>query len=143
MKQDNKQSSKLWVALPTAIIAGVANVMLFFLFMVLYGHVINPGHEESFYQQAANRLGPVASIIGGIPLMYMAGCWIGKRVGAELAVTAGILVWLIYLTIDLAIVAASGIEMTDLPMVVISFVTKLGGVYLGARHSVKANSDGP
>ena len=56
-------------------------MFLFFLFMVLYGHVINPGHEESFYQEAANRFGPYASILGGIPLMYLAGRWMRQRFG--------------------------------------------------------------
>lgn len=140
----NKDQSKfkLLLAFPTAILVGVLNVFLFFLFMVLYGYVINPGHDESFYQQAANSFGPVASIIGGIPLMYIAGRWIGKRVGPGLAVTAGLLVWLIYLSVDLAIIVASGVLLSVLPIVAVSFATKLGAVYLGARHSLKANSAG-
>lgn len=35
-------NTKLWLALPTAILVGILNVFLFFLFMVLYGHVIDP-----------------------------------------------------------------------------------------------------
>jgi hypothetical protein len=129
--------AKLWIALPTAIVVGILNVFLFFLFMVLYGHVIDPGHEEQFYQDAAGRFGPIASIIGGIPLMYLAGRWIGKRVGPQLAVKAALLVWLIYFTVDVAIVAASGFLIGLLLMVVISFATKLAAVYLGASHSQK------
>ena len=129
--------TKLWIALPTAIVVGILNVFLFFLFMVLYGHVIDPGHEDQFYQDAAGRFGPISSIICGIPLMYLAGRWIGKRVGAQLAIQAALLVWLIYFTVDVAIVAASGFLISLLPMVVISFATKLAAVYLGSRHSQK------
>ena len=126
--------------MPTAIVVGILNVFLFFLFMVLYGHVINPGHEEQFYQEAAGRFGPISSIICGIPLMYLAGRWIGKRVGPQLAIKAGLLVWLIYFTLDVAIVAASGVLMSVLPLVIVSFTTKLAAIYFGARHSAKAKT---
>ena len=130
--------AKLWIVLPTAVVVGILNVFLFFLFMVLYGHVIDPGHEEQFYQDAAGRFGPISSIICGIPLMYLAGRWIGKRVGPQLAIKAGLLVWLIYFTLDVAIVAASGVLISVLHLVIISFTTKLAAIYLGARHSAKS-----
>ncbi len=137
--QDQKVSKlKLLLALPTAIVVGLLNVFMFFLFMVLYGYVINPGHEESFYQQEASRFGPISSIIGGIPLMYLAGRWIGRTVGSQLAIVAAILVWAIYLLVDLAIVAASGVLIGILPLFIISFGTKLGAVLLGALHSRKS-----
>lgn len=130
-----ESNARLWIALPTAIVVGILNVFLFFLFMVLYGNVINPGHEEHFYQDAAGKFGPIASIIGGIPLMYLAGRWIGKRVGPKLAIKAALLVWLVYFIVDVAIVAASGFLVSLLPMVATSFVTKLIAVYLGGRSS--------
>ena len=135
---ENVTFSKLWITFPTAIVVGILNVFLFFLFMVLYGYVINPGHNDQFYQDAANRFGPIASIIGGIPLMYLAGRWIGKRVGPQLAINAALLVWLIYFAVDVAIVAASGFLISLLPLVAISFATKLIAVYLGGRSSQKA-----
>lgn len=136
MKMDQTSiRPRLWIALPTAIVVGILSVFLFFLFMVLYGHVIDPGHEELFYHEAANRFGPIASIIGGIPLMYLAGRWIGKRVGPQLAIKAALLVWLVYFLVDVTIVAASGILLSLLPMVGISFSTKLIAVYLGGRSS--------
>lgn len=39
------RKTKLLLALPTAIVVGILNVFCFFLFMVLYSYVINPGHE--------------------------------------------------------------------------------------------------
>ena len=129
--------ARLWIALPTAIVVGILNVFLFFLFMVLYSYVIDPGHNEQFYQEAAGRFGPVSSIICGIPLMYLAGRWIGKRVGAMFAIKAALLVWLIYFTLDVAIVGASGALMSVLHLVIVSFTTKLAAIYMGARHSAK------
>lgn len=132
--------SRLWLALPTAIVVGVLNVFLFFIFMVLYGNVINPGQEESFYQQAAGRFGPIASIIGGIPLMFLAGRWIGKRVGPQLAYTAAILVWVIYFVVDVSIVLASGILSSVFHLVTLSFVTKLIAVLVGAYSAKRSQT---
>lgn len=137
----NGSKAELWLALPTAIAVGLLNVFLFFLFMVLYGHVINPGHEDSFYQEAANRFGPISSIICGIPLMFLAGRWIGKRVGPQLAVWAALLVWLIYFIVDVSIVAAAGFftGLFQVVLVAVSFTTKLIAVYLGGRSSQKSS----
>lgn len=129
--------TRLWIALPTAIVVGILNVFLFFLFMVLYGHVIDTGHEEQYYQGAAERFGPIASIIGGIPLMYLAGRWIGKRVGPQLAIKAALLVWLVYFAVDVTIVGASGLLISLLPLIATSFATKLIAVYLGGRSSLQ------
>ncbi len=133
MGEENKRS-RLWVALPTAIIAGVANVTLFFLFMVLYGHVIKPGHEDSFYQEAANRFGPYASIIGGIPVFFVTGLVLRRFLGTR-ALKIGIAAWAIYFVLDVAIIvtAASDKFLSFLPLIVISFATKLVAIYFGAR----------
>ncbi len=122
------------MALPTAIIAGVANVTLFFLFMVLYGYVINPGHEDSFYQEAANRFGPYASIIGGIPVFFIAGLLLRQFLGTR-ALRIGIVAWGIYFVLDVAIILAAAADkfISFLPLIVVSFATKLAAIYLGAR----------
>lgn len=67
--------------------------------------------------------------------MYLAGRWIGKRVGPMRAVRAALLVWAIYFVVDLAIVAASGSLTAVLPLFAVSFATKLAAVYYGAHHS--------
>lgn len=138
MNSEIKQSSKLWVALPAAIVAGVVNVFLFFLFMVLYGNVINPGHEENFYQEAASRFGPYASIIGGIPVFFLTGILLRRFLGTR-ALKVAITAWAIYLAVDLAIIiaVAAGQMTSFLPHMIVSFATKLAAIYLGARVSEK------
>lgn len=132
---DTISKAKLLLALPVAIATGILNVLCFFVFMVIYSYAINPGHDPDFYSEAANRFGPYSSIICGMPLMYLAGRWVGKRVGPEVAVTAGLAVWVVYLFLDGAIVAASGMLMSILPLFIVSFTTKLAAVYLGARQA--------
>jgi len=130
----NKEGSKLWLALPTAIVAGIVNVFLFFLFMVLYGHVINPGQDDAFYQDAASRFGPYASIIGGIPVFFTAGRLLRRFVG-ERALKVAIAAWVIYVAVDFAIIVAVASEqiLGFLPLLATSFGTKLAAIYFGAK----------
>lgn len=129
-----KEGSKLWVALPTAIVSGIVNISLFFLFMVLYGHVINPGHDDAFYQDAAGRFGPYASIIGGIPVFFIAGRLLRRFLG-ERAIKVAIAAWVIYVAVDFAIIVAVASDqiVAFLPLLATSFGTKLAAIYFGAR----------
>lgn len=134
----SNNSSKLWLALPTAIIVGICNVFAFFLFMVLYGHLINPGQEDQVYQDAASRFGPYASIIAGIPIMYLAGRVLRRSLGPR-AVKIGIVAWCIYLAVDVAIVTAMGQILNFLPHIIVSFTTKLAAIYFGAKTTKESD----
>lgn len=132
MKGRPEDKNWLLYAVPAAFAAGVANVLLFFLFMVVYGHVIDPGHPESYYQEAAGRFGPYASIVGGIPIMYLVGVLFRRLLGGN-AVKAGIAAWAIYIAVDIALLVAVGKFTSFLPQISVSFATKLAAVYFGAR----------
>ena len=124
-----------WIAIPTAIVVGVLNVLLFVLFMVLYSHVFNAGHDEAFYQAAAQKFGPVASIVSGIPLMFLAGYWVSRRLGPHNGMVGAIVVWVVYFVLDLAIVAGSGQLLTIFPLFFASFATKMLAVLAGGQFA--------
>ena len=56
----------------------VVNVAISILYMVVYGHLIDPGHEKAYYQEHVKIAAPYCSIVAGIPLMFLAG-WLGGR----------------------------------------------------------------
>lgn len=137
MSETGDRRGKLWMALPTAIAAGVTNVFVFFLFMVVYGQIIDPGQDDIYYQEVANRFGPYSSIIAGMPIMYIAGVILRRLFGND-GLRIGSYAWAIYLVLDVAIIAAVG-QLGNLSMLVaISFATKLIAVYLGARPRANA-----
>lgn len=140
---ERNERSRLWVALPAAILAMVMNVFLFFLFMVLYGQVLNPGHEETYYQEAASRFGPYASIIGGIPVFFLTGVVLRRFMGGR-ALKVAITTWAVYVVVDLAIIIAVAADkmIAFLPLMVVSFATKLAAIYLGARVSISEAKGG-
>jgi peptidoglycan/LPS O-acetylase OafA/YrhL len=115
-----------------ALVVLVVNVGISFLYMVVYGHVIDPGHEEQYYREHIQVAAPYCSIVAGIPLMFLAGWWTGRRWEREFAVKAALVVWLAYALIDLAILAGAGLTSRIGLLVAVSLATKLVAAYLGA-----------
>jgi hypothetical protein len=115
-----------------ALLVMVVNVAISILYMVVYSHVIDPGHESAYYQKHVEIAAPYCSIVAGIPLMFLAGWWVGGFWDVGLGVRSALIVWLAYAVIDLAILAASGMTIRVGVLFVVSFLTKLAAVYFGA-----------
>jgi hypothetical protein len=117
----------------------VLNVAVSVLYMVVYGHLIDPGHEEQYYHDHIQVAAPYCSIVAGIPLMFLAGWWVGRWWEPEFAVKAGLAVGAAYALIDLSVLLAAGLTGRIAVMFVVSFLTKFAAVYLGAvvagRHA--------
>jgi hypothetical protein len=105
------------------------NVGASVLYMVLYGYVIAPGHEEAYYQAHAQVAAPWSSVIVGIPLMFFAARWSAPRLGRRAAVSIAI----VYVVVDLAIMLGAGALGQLAFVVTLSVATKLGAAWLGAR----------
>jgi hypothetical protein len=116
-----------------ALLALVANVATSVLYMVVYGHVINPGHEPQYYNDHIRVAAPYCSIVAGIPLMFAVGWWVAGWWERTPGVKAALFVWLAYTAIDLAILLVAGLSLPVLGLFAGSFATKLGAAYLGAK----------
>ena len=103
------------------------NVALSFLYMVVYSYVIDPGHEQAYYEAHIQVAAPYCSIVAGIPLMFLVGWWVGTW--------PAVVVWLVYALVDLAVFAASGQASRIGALVAVSLLTKLVAAYLGALRS--------
>jgi len=100
------------------------NVAVSILYMVVYSHVIDPGHEKAYYEAHIKIAAPYCSIVAGIPLMFLVGWWVGMR--------PAMFVWLVYAFIDVAVLGASGVTLRIGALVAVSLLTKLVSAYLGA-----------
>ena len=136
-EQTSKTKNRwVWI-IPTAIAVMVANVAIHILYMVAYGYVINPGQDAAHYQAHAEFSAPYSSIIVGMPLMFFACRWIGRKFEARLSLTAALLVWLVYFLIDLTVIIFAG-ELFRMALIfTISFATKLAAAYLGGLAARK------
>lgn len=126
----------IWIT-PTAIAVLVGNVALYILYMVAYSYVINPGQDEAHYQAHAQLSAPYWSIIFGMPLMFFACRWIGKKFEARYSLTAALLVWLVYFLIDVTVIIFAR-ELFNLALLfTISFATKFATAYFGGLAARK------
>ena len=120
-----------------AILVMVANVVVSILYMVVYGHVIDSGHESKYYQEHIQVAAPYCSIVAGIPLMFLAGRWVAGWWHQEYGVKSSLGVGLAYAMIDLSILIAAGITWRVGVLFVISFGSKLAAVWYGAATRVR------
>jgi hypothetical protein len=120
-----------WLA-AVALAVLVANVAISIVYMIVYSYLIDPGHDEQYYREHIKVAAPYCSIVAGIPLMFLAGWWVGGWWGSEFAVKAALTVWLVYVVIDFAVLLAAGLTAKIAILFAVSFLTKLGAVYFGA-----------
>lgn len=115
-----------------ALLVMVVNVGVSILYMVVYGHLIDPGHEEQYYREHIKVAAPYCSIVAGIPLMFLAGWWVGGWWESGFAVKAALVVWLAYALIDFTVLLTAGLTTKIAVLSAVSLLTKLAAVYFGA-----------
>jgi hypothetical protein len=118
----------------------VVNVVMSILYMVVYGHLINPGHPKEFYEAHIKVAAPYCSIVAGIPLMFLASFWVAGWWGGALGIKAALVVWLAYAIIDTGIVIAAGMNTKIAVLVTVSLLTKLAAAYAGALVALRTAS---
>lgn len=125
------EKNRWWLAIPFALGVMILNVLIHVLYMVGYGYLIDPGQDAAYYEAYATLSAPYSSIVAGIPLMFLAGRWIGIKFSKGNSVIAALSVWLLYFLIDLTIIVAVGALAQIAVLFTISFLTKLVAAYLG------------
>ena len=125
-----------------ALLVLTVNVAISILYMVVYGHLIDPGHEEQYYRDHIKVAAPFCSIVAGIPLMFLAGWWVGSWWEGAFAVKAALLVWLAYALIDFIVVLAAGLTTRIAVLFAVSFLTKLAAAYFGALVAGRRRTTG-
>ena len=114
-----------------AVLILVVNVGLSVVYMVFYSYLINPGHDERFYQEHVKIAAPYCSIFFGIPLFYFVCRWIGGKWEKDFALKSAVGVWLVYALIDAAVLVSSGLTLGMAGLMAVSLITKLISAYFG------------
>ena len=123
-----------WVAL-TVVGLEIALIASAVAWVAVYSYLINPGHDSTYYQNYAQFSSPIVSVTVGIPLMFFACRWAGRKAGTR-AVAMALCVWLIMVTIDLLLVLVGGITAYVGVMMAISHTTKLLAAYFGGKAAL-------
>jgi hypothetical protein len=115
-----------------AVVVMIVNVALSVLYMVVYSYVIDPGHEAGYYDAHIQIAAPYCSIVAGIPLMFLAGWWVGRWWRGQFAFKSALIIWFVYAVIDVAIMLGAGLTSKMAIFVAVSVLTKVAAVYAGA-----------
>jgi hypothetical protein len=129
-----------WVAL-TVVGLEIALVLSAFAWVAIYSYLINPGHDAPYYQQYAEFASPIVSVVVGIPYLFIACRWVGRKAGKR-AIATGLWVWFILFIIDVLLILVSVILMGGLDaysgaMVALSHVTKMLAAYFGGKAALR------
>ncbi len=124
-----------------ALLVLATNVAVSVLYMVVYGHILDPGHDPKYYQDHIQVAGPYCSVVAGIPILFVAGWWVAGWWRRSMGFRGALIVWLAYTIIDLSILMMAGLSFGVCVAFVISFSTKLAAVYLGAFSRLRNHAE--
>lgn len=133
-------AGKLFWIIGAAIFILIVNVALSVFYMAIYGHLINPGQPDLFYQEHVKIAAPVSSIIFGIPLFYSVCRFTGSKWERRFAVKAAVAVWFVYFLIDAAVLLSAGLTFGIFALAFVSLSTKFIAAYLGGISASKRES---
>jgi hypothetical protein len=110
----------------------VLNVAVAFGVVAVYSIAIEPGHDPSFYESAAQRIAPWSSVVAGIVLFFLAALWLAWRRAGRNGYLFAAAFALIYAALDVTIIVMSGAILLLGLIVTLSMLTKLGAALAGA-----------
>lgn len=125
-------SRLIWLV-SVALAVMIVNVALSVVYMVVYSYLIDPGHDQRYYEEHIQMAAPYCSIVAGIPLMFLAGWWVSSWWNGESSIRSAVTLWLVYVVIDLAVLLAAGLNSRFALLFAVSLVTKLAAVLLPAK----------
>lgn len=121
-----------------AVLIHIILIVLSILEVVAYSTIINPGHEQSIYEQHAQTTAPYISIIFGIILFFFISRLLVKKRYDKRQVIA-LALPITYIIIDIIIMLLSNTDWGQQYLAfIVSFVTKILASYIGAT-SVRKN----
>ncbi len=124
-----------WVAL-TVVGLEIALVLSAVAWVAIYGYLINPGHDLPYYENHAQFASPIVSVVVGIPYLFFACRWVGRKAGAR-AVATSLCVWLILFLIDVLLILVGGLNAYVAVMMAISHATKSLAAYFGGKAALR------
>ena len=113
----------------------IVNVAISFGVVAIYAYAVEPGHDATYYQAAAQWLAPLSSIAFGWLLFMAVTYWSTRHAWATSAMVFALTVFVFYAAIDVGILLAAG-GLQNIPDVVaVSLATKLVGSIAGVHFA--------
>ena len=124
-----------WVAL-TVVGLEIVLVLSAVAWVAIYSYLINPGRDFSVYEKHAEFASPIVSVVVGIPYLFFACRWVGRKAGKR-AIATCLWVWAILFIIDVLLVLVAGLNAYGGAMMAISHLTKMPAAYFGGKAALR------
>ena len=125
-----------------ALVTLIITLALSFPMVAFYAYVIEPGHDQTFYTEAAQWIAPWSSHIFGPLTLFAFNYSMAKRRPERNAMLFVLVTILMYIVIDFGMLGFMQVDITVfLTMSIgISMVAKLAGALLGAHFGTRART---
>ena len=117
-------------ALGVAVGILITNVAISFAVVAAYSVFVDPGHDSTYYEAAAQWIAPLSSIAFGWMLFFGAGLYFSRKPDRD-ALSFAVKTFALYAGIDLAILGAAGALSALDATIALSLSSKLAGAVLG------------
>ena len=136
------RSKRFWLLpLPGAAFVMALNLAAHILYMIVYSHVIDPGHELVAYQQHAVASAPYVTSIVGFPSMIFVSWQIAKRTPRNYRYVTALSVAVIYLLMDTTIIVLMD-QLSQFGLLfAISYAPYIVAAFIGSRLAQGSSSD--
>lgn len=113
-----------------------------FPMVAFYAFVIEPGHPQSFYNDAAQWIAPWSSHILGPVLFFLLNFWMARRSPGRNAMLFAAATIILYAVVDLSTLPMMGLPIAAALTVPVglSLLGKAAGAFLGAHFGVRARA---
>lgn len=127
-------------ALGVAIAVLVITLAASFPMVAFYAFVVEPGHPQEFYNEAAQWIAPWSSHIFGPVVFFAFNFWMAKRPAQRNALLFAAATIVLYALVDLSTMPMMGLPMSALLSVPfgLSLLGKAAGAFLGAYCGIRA-----
>ncbi len=128
-------------ALGVALVTIMITVIVSFPMVTFYAYVIEPGHDQEFYEDAAQWIAPWSSYILGPILFYIFNYWLTRRSVNRNNMFFAIMTIVFYIAVECFMLLAMDIDVRDVLFTLngifwisIKLVGALLGAYFGQRN---------
>ncbi|MEM7087435.1 MAG: hypothetical protein AAF489_14710 [Bacteroidota bacterium] len=135
-----KNNKALWLKLiGWAVLVHVILITISFIEVFIYSMIINPGQDQSVYNDHTAKSAPIVAIVFGIILFFLVARLLAKK-RSDKRTFIGLMLAIFYIIIDLLVLIPFGVDWGKHYLVfILSFGTKLLAGFAGA-YTIKVAS---
>ncbi len=135
-------------AFGVALASVIITIIISFPMVTFYAYVIETGHQQEFYTEAAQWVAPWSSYIFGPIAFFLFNFWLAKNLSKRNAISFAITSIIFYIVIEVSILAIMDSDIRDTFLNIkgifwlsLKLIGALLGAYLGLKYQKSKSSE--